>query len=220
MSASWEFLFLPQTKTTAETKTANNDGDGDDDNFLGVGGGNDDANGNSGATASSSAGAGNANPRDIVFDVPPTWVSPLSFTRTAFNLRYPPNGRRTVQFFKAKVDYFAKNLHSQGMVMRATTYYDETKTIVDEVHEWFENRKDKMYRRIRYFLGERRFVEYFNPGSVGEVKQWLEYPGKRREVEFYINGRLDRYQSFRLHRESYFPLYSSDCSRYFTFIHT
>jgi len=129
---------------------------------------------------------------EIVFDCPPVWSEPLELDRPSYLLRYPPTGRKTVQYFKSKVDFFAKNTHSQCLVMRATVYHDTEKVLVKEVHEWFENRKDKLYKRIRFYLGERKFVEFYHPGCVGEIKQWLEYPGKKREIDFYINGRLDR----------------------------
>ena len=129
---------------------------------------------------------------EVPFDCPPMWADALSLDRQSYLLRYPPTGRRTVLHYKSKVDFFARNTQSQGMVMRVTVYHDEERVTVQEVHEWFENRKDKMYKRIRHYLGDKRFVEFYHPGSVGEVKQWLEYPGKKRDIEFYINGRLDR----------------------------
>ena len=43
-------------------------------------------------------------------------------------------------------------LFSQCMVMRVMTYLDKDRTIVKEINEWFENRKDKMYKRVRTFL--------------------------------------------------------------------
>ena len=71
--------------------------------------------------------------------------------------------------------------------MRITLYLDNARTIVKETHEWYENRKDKMYKRVRCFIGSRKFVEFFHPGSAGDVKQWTEYPGKRMEVDFYVD---------------------------------
>jgi hypothetical protein len=126
------------------------------------------------------------------FDAPPTWSLPLSLPRSKFLCKYPPAGKRTVQYYCAKADFFARNVNSQSMVMRITLYLDKACTIVNEVHEWFENRADHMYKRVRYFLNNRRFVEYFTPGSKGEVKKWTEYPGKSIEVDYYVNGRLDR----------------------------
>ena len=126
------------------------------------------------------------------FDAPPTWVSPLTLTRAQYLLRYPPNGKRTIQYYCAKADLYAKGVHSQSMVMRIVLYLDKECTIVNEIHEWFESRKDKMYKRVRCFLGPKKFIELYHPGSLGEVKQWVEYPGKSLEVDFYVNGRLDR----------------------------
>ena len=126
------------------------------------------------------------------FDVPPSWVSPLTFERARYLLRYPPNGIRTVNYFATKVDYYAKGVHSQSMVMKITSYLDKECTRVSEIHEWYESRKDRLYKRIRSYLGERHCVELYHPGSIGEIKQLIEYPGKRREVDFFVDGRLDR----------------------------
>lgn len=126
------------------------------------------------------------------FDAPPSWVSPLTLSRAQYLLRYPPNGKRTIQYYCAKADLYAKGVHSQCMVMRIVLYLDKECTIVNEIHEWFESRKDKMYKRVRCFLGQKKFIELYHPGSVGEVKQWVEYPGKSLEIDFYVNGRLDR----------------------------
>lgn len=129
---------------------------------------------------------------EVAFDCPPTWSNPLRLERQAYLLRYTPNGRKTVLYYRSKVDFFAKNVQSQGMVMRIIFYHDENRVMISEVHEWYENRKDRMYKRSRYYLGTMKHVEYYHPGSLGEVKQWTEYPGKRRDVYFHIDGRLDR----------------------------
>lgn len=126
------------------------------------------------------------------FDAPFRWSLPLSLPRPRYLLKYPPSGKRTVQYYCAKADFFAKGINSQAMVMRIVIYLDQACTIVKEIHEWFENRVDRLYKRIRYFLDTRRFVEFYNPGSRGEIKKWTEYPGKQIEIDYYVNGRLDR----------------------------
>ena len=126
------------------------------------------------------------------FDAPPTWANPLTISRSRYLLKYPPNGKRSVQYYCAKADLFARRVHPQCMVMRITTYLDQACTIVKEIFEWFEGRPDRMYKRARYFLENRRFVEFYQPGSFGEVKKWTEYPGKIVECDFYVDGRLDR----------------------------
>ena len=62
-----------------------------------------------------------------------------------------------------------------------------------EINEWFENRKDKMFKRVRIVLGGvNRFIESYHPGGAGEIKQWTHYPGKSIEVDYHVSGRLDR----------------------------
>lgn len=47
------------------------------------------------------------------FENPPSWVSPILLERTQYVIRYPPFGRRTVQYYCAKADFFARNVHPQ-----------------------------------------------------------------------------------------------------------
>lgn len=126
------------------------------------------------------------------FDAPPTWANPLALARSRYLLKYPPSGKRSIQYHCAKADLFARRVHPQCMVMRITTYLDQACTIVRDIFEWFEGRPDRMYKRARHFLENRRFVEFYQPGSFGEVKKWTEYPGKVIECDFYVDGRLDR----------------------------
>ena len=128
----------------------------------------------------------------VSFDPPLTWVPPIVLSRPYFLLRYPPHGQRSVLYFRAKLDRYAKYAHSQGLVMRLSKYLDNDRVIAKEIHEWFEGRKDKLYRRSRFILGKHRYIEYYHPGSEGEVRCWTEYPGKRIEIDFYVDGRLDR----------------------------
>ena len=133
-----------------------------------------------------------ASEQQLSFDCPASWVPAFDLPRVAYLLRYPPSGQRSTFYKRAKLDRFAKYTHSQGLVMRLTKYLDADRVICKEIHEWFEGRKDKLYRRVRTMLGAYRFEEYFHPGSNGEVKRWVEIPGKRIEVDFYVDGRLDR----------------------------
>jgi hypothetical protein len=79
------------------------------------------------------------------------------------------------------------------MVMRILVYLDKACTIIKEIHEWFENRKDKMYKRVRSFLGSNnKFVEYYQPGGAGEVKQWTQYPGTDIDTIKHAHMKLHR----------------------------
>lgn len=171
-TTQWEHLFIPDNK-------------GPQDEVL-------DGNERGEAQDQLSVEAKDASgPAQQVLDPPPSWVSPLVLERQQYLIRYPPFGRRTVQYLRAKVDYFAKNSHPQAMVMRVIFYLDKARTSVKEIHEWFENRKDHMYKRVRYCL-EDRVCESYSPGSAGEVRQWTEFAGKKREIDFYVSARLDR----------------------------
>ena len=129
---------------------------------------------------------------EVALDPPVSWVTPLKLHSSMYRLRFPPTGKRSVIYSKSKADFFTRNSNPQGMVMRVTAYLDESRIIVREVHEWYENRKDKMYKRVRAYIDEHKVIEYFHPGSIGEVKSWEEWPGKRRNIEFHVQGRLDR----------------------------
>ena len=128
------------------------------------------------------------------FDAPETWVNPLVMDRPRYTLRFPPTGKRCVQYHCAKASFFARGINSQSMTMSIVQYLDVECTIVKEVHEWFENRADQLYKRVRYALNPARSVEYYHPGSMGGVKTWTEVPGKSIDVEFYVDSRLDRLQ--------------------------
>src|SRR5690606_31882908 len=107
-----------------------------------------------------------------VLEVPKSWVGDVTVTRQQYQLRYPPDGSRTTLYSKSSVDLFAKSSNSQGLVMRVTLYLDRERVKVKEVHEWFENRTDKLYRRSRYPL-ENKSHEYFRPGSAVRVFIYL-----------------------------------------------
>ena len=47
------------------------------------------------------------------FENPPSWVSPITLDRSLYLMRYPPYGRRTIQYYCAKADFFARNTHPQ-----------------------------------------------------------------------------------------------------------
>lgn len=187
----WEGLFITSLKSKSPGNAQKHMGDNghnmeeDDDHLM---------HHNKHSSEESKQAASNLLGEENVryFDAPVTWSQPLSLSRSQYLLQYPPSGKRTIQYHCAKVDFFAKNTHEQSMVMRISHYLDAKCTIVKEIHEWFENRVDHLYKRIRSFLGDRKFVEFFTPGSRGEVKKWTEYPGKSIEIDYYVDGRLDR----------------------------
>lgn len=172
---NWEYLFVKEHRKGEEVNE-----DGDD---L-------DVNGEDEEKGEGETPAGHEISRS--FDVPPTWVDVLHMDRPRFTLRYPPSGKRCIQYDRARAYFFAHGVHKQAMSMRIIQYLDVERTIVKEIHEWFANRADKLYKRIRYLLNENRCVDFYHPGSLGGVKTWTEYPGRQIDVEFNVDSRLDR----------------------------
>lgn len=141
---------------------------------------------------------GDGSSMERTLDPPPAWAKEVVVDRSMYLNRYPPNGKRTVNYLRAKVDYYARTTHPQAMVMRMVLYLDNSRKLVSEIHEWFESRRDKMYKRARYVI-QGYFTEFYQPGSSGEIKQWTEYPGKKIFVDYYVKGRPD----FLRRREEY-----------------
>lgn len=168
----WEQLFLTSTNiSSSENKERSDSLGGDqtgqlggmmDENDLGKAMTGTDVEGAGGGAGAASGGQGDGGGHNVesltrFFDGPPTWVSPMGLSRSKYLLKYPPYGKRSVQYACAKTDHFARKVNSQGMVMRITTYLDKACTIVQSIHEWFENRQDKLYKRSRHFLNNRRY---------------------------------------------------------------
>ena len=100
------------------------------------------------------------------FDTPASYVLPLLFHRNDYLIRYPAYGKRTINFYCAKVDYYSRTNNSQCMVMRITHYLEPECITIKEIYEWYDNRKDKLYKRIRYYLNTFHFIEYYHPGKL------------------------------------------------------
>ena len=173
----WENLFLVTSANTDKDDDANK---GDEEDEAGV------TEGKEGEVD------GATHEINRAFDCPATWVEPLVLEHPKYLLRFPPTGRRMVLYHKAKAYFYARGVSRQAVTMRIILYLDAECTIVKEIHEWFENRADKLYKRVRYLLGNARNVDHYHPGSLGGVTVWTEYPGKRIEVDFNVDSRLDR----------------------------
>jgi hypothetical protein len=204
-NGKWEYLFVSSAKGPASGGGKEPSGEGDmheadsrdrgDASPRGGGGGGggakEEKGGQDGAGADGSA-------LERTLDPPSAWPKEAVIDRGMLLNRFPPDGKRTVNYLRAKVDYYARCTHPQAMVMRMVLYLDNSKKLVSEIHEWFECRRDKMYKRARYVI-QGYFVEHYHPGSSGEIKQWTEYPGKKIFVDYYVKGRPD----FLRRREEY-----------------
>ncbi|OQR93206.1 hypothetical protein THRCLA_22330 [Thraustotheca clavata] len=181
-ATDWEYVFI----TSSEKKSLGHDG-GEaktHDELL-------DRDNNSAVDSGDPSGNGDGDDDHNILDLPPSWVTKLHIDRKQFKQRYVNEAQRTTLYDKAKVEEFADNTHSQGMVMRVTQYRNRARTLPIEIRELFKNRKDKLQLRIRYPL-EGKYEEHFLPGRLPEaLKSRTEWSGFRRELTFYTSARSD-----------------------------
>lgn len=201
----WEYLFVSSTKGPAAAGKLSSSAEGGDGDGLGASGSPRDPGdgsprgvGSTGGADDEKADAADGSALERTLDPPPVWANEVVIDRSMYLNRYPPGGKRTVNYLRAKVDYYARSTHPQAMVMRMVLYLDNSRKLVSEIHEWFESRRDKMFKRARYII-QGYFTEFYHPGSSGEIKQWTEYPGKHIFVDYYVKGRPD----FLRRREEY-----------------
>ncbi|CAM9369059.1 unnamed protein product, partial [Discosporangium mesarthrocarpum] len=128
--------------------------------------------------------------KENILDLPPSWVNRLHIDRDLYSLQYPPHGHRTIIYQRAKVELMAENIHSQGMTRRLTVYKDRLCTIVKEIRETFVNRTDQLYSRVLTPL-EGKVSEWFRPGRADSLRNFISWSGRRREIHFFVEARLD-----------------------------
>lgn len=172
-------------------------GDGGNGNSGGGGdgsGGGGDGSGGSGAGEGKSGEGGGGDDMDLeheqILDLPPSWVAKLALERERFRLRYGTTGSRINLYIRSKVELFAENVHEMGLVRRTTVYEDLGRTIPRVIVESFVNRRDKLYKRVRSPL-KCLSHEYFHPGRPAGLKEFVNIPGRRRVMRFYLDARLD-----------------------------
>uniref|UniRef100_A0A8C8RNP4 Dynein regulatory complex subunit 7 n=1 Tax=Pelusios castaneus TaxID=367368 RepID=A0A8C8RNP4_9SAUR len=129
------------------------------------------------------------------FDMPASWVEPIHISRKEFETRCP-QGKKVIQYKKAKLEKWAPYLNSNGLVKRLTHYEDLECTRVLEVKEWFKNREDMMSMRQ---VNKKTEVttEYFSPGHVQGLKAHIYKTMEsetERTMEFYSETRVDGLQ--------------------------
>jgi len=175
----WEYVFIEPTVATLEGGEEGMEG------MEGMEGGFGDT--------TEVAGAADSAPEteeDNILDIPPSWVKKLIVDRETHARRYCNYGQQIVLYDKAKLERFAENSNEQGMVLRLTLFKDKARTIPREQREEFQNRRDKLFLRIRYPL-EGKVKESFLPGAYLSLKDRVEWTGRRRELVFYTSARPD-----------------------------
>ncbi|MBV99535.1 Dynein regulatory complex subunit 7, partial [Eschrichtius robustus] len=81
-----------------------------------------------------------------------------------------PNGKKVIQYKRAKLEKWAPYLNNNGLVCRLTTYEDLECTKTLEIKEWFQNREDMLeLKHINKVTGLN--IDYFKPGHPQALRE-------------------------------------------------
>ncbi|KAK2085138.1 Dynein regulatory complex subunit 7 [Saguinus oedipus] len=147
---------------------------------------------------------------------PPVWEgeTPADSVSTAFETRCP-NGKKVIQYKRAKLEKWAPYLNHNGLVSRLTTYEDlesvggevkargagrlqqapigPTGTNILEIKEWYQNREDRLELKHINKTTDLK-TDYFRPGHPQALRVHSYksmQPEMDRVIEFYETARVD-----------------------------
>ncbi|XP_029291047.1 dynein regulatory complex subunit 7-like isoform X3 [Cottoperca gobio] len=146
------------------------------------------------------------------FEMPRSWVSDIPISKQDLETCWPGT-QKVTQYRKAKLEKFAPDLMSDGLITRLTTYKDLNCTDVVMVKEWYQHRNDHLeerevnevdsfitesFKRVRRFhllfhrytsksTHTEREMEFSNVG-VEDLVRRVESPGEMTE---FFEGRKD-----------------------------
>uniref|UniRef100_A0A2K5EI03 Dynein regulatory complex subunit 7 n=1 Tax=Aotus nancymaae TaxID=37293 RepID=A0A2K5EI03_AOTNA len=121
-----------------------------------------------------------------------SWVEQIEISPEAFETRCP-NGKKVIQYKRAKLEKWAPYLNHNGLVSRLTTYEDLECTNILEIKEWYRNREDMLeLRHINKTTALK--TDYFKPGHPRALRVHSYksmQPEMDRVIEFYETARVD-----------------------------
>ncbi|XP_074226778.1 dynein regulatory complex subunit 7 isoform X3 [Camelus bactrianus] len=166
----WEYLLLGTDKPLLSPAEEEDNGANDDDDVENLG----------------------KEDEDKSFDMPNSWVEQIEISPEVFETRCP-NGKKVIQYKKAKLEKWAPYLNNNGLVCRLTTYEDLECTKTLEIKEWYQNREDMLeLKHINKTTGLN--IDYFKPGHPQALRvhsYTSMQPEMDRVMEFYEKARVD-----------------------------
>ncbi|XP_032280441.1 dynein regulatory complex subunit 7 isoform X2 [Halichoerus grypus] len=166
----WEYLLLGTDKAHLSVAEDEEDGMNDDEDVENLG----------------------KEDEDKSFDMPSSWVEKIEISPEVFETRCP-NGKKVIQYKRAKLEKWAPYLNSNGLVCRLTTYEDLECTKTLEIKEWYQNREDMLeLKHINKSTGLN--IDYFKPGHPQALRVHSYksmQPEMDRVMEFYETARVD-----------------------------
>ncbi|XP_036753590.2 dynein regulatory complex subunit 7 isoform X1 [Manis pentadactyla] len=167
----WEYLLLGTDKSHLSMTKEDDEGMNDDDDVENL---------------------QDKEDEDKSFDMPQSWVEQIEISPEAFETRCP-NGKKVIQYKRAKLEKWAPYLNRNGLMCRLTTYEDLECTKVLEIKEWYENREDMLQlKHINKSTGLN--TDYFKPGHPQALRvhsYTSVQPQTDRVMEFYETARVD-----------------------------
>ncbi|XP_077368253.1 dynein regulatory complex subunit 7 isoform X2 [Festucalex cinctus] len=127
-----------------------------------------------------------------VFEMPRSWVTPISISKQDLETRWP-GGRRLTLHKKVELEKFAPDLRMDGLVTRLSIYKDLDCTELVTVKEWYQDRNDHLRERevnevtgitTERFTPGRHFhllFHRFTSTQTDGVEHEMEFSGARED---------------------------------------
>ncbi|XP_011827209.1 PREDICTED: coiled-coil domain-containing protein lobo homolog isoform X2 [Mandrillus leucophaeus] len=166
----WEYMLLGTDKSQLSLTEEDDSGINDEDDVENLG----------------------KEDEDKSFDMPHSWVEQIEISPEAFETRCP-NGKKVIQYKRAKLEKWAPYLNSNGLVSRLTTYKDLECTNILEIKEWYQNREDMLELKHINKTTDLK-IDYFKPGHPHALRVHSYksmQPEMDRVIEFYETARVD-----------------------------
>ena len=126
--------------------------------------------------------------------LPCPWIQKLEISPEKYDMK-SPDGCFTVNYKNCLLETFAYYVRPDGMTKRLSIYAEASgpggrKPEISETWEYFQNRKDKLTRRVRKHK-DGEVVECFDQGRSFGFKKHVTVDGVTKEIHFYPEARPD-----------------------------
>ena len=123
-------------------------------------------------------------------EAPTSWAEKIWIPESSVQLRYLPDGQRSLLYHKSKVELFPKGGHPNGIMSRVSTFHDVDRTDLIQCREVYAKRRreDHLFVRLRE---PQKMQETFYPGHSSGICLYTELVGRSWTVQFNSEVRLD-----------------------------
>lgn len=101
-----------------------------------------------------------------------------------------PSDMCVANFYRARLEQYVVHTHGHGLTYRYVEYHDTACIRAKRVTEVFSRRKDGLFKRVRY-VDLQTVEQHFERDHFGGIALIVDVLGKRQELYFYPNARVD-----------------------------